>query len=320
MPDRSITSQYAGPVFDDEAGDQRAWGAAGYLLDDVGVLRSYRCDLTKSPGPAGEYTLQIHLIDVATGALRFQEEHTAGPPAALAGADRRFGRFARLDEDPDGLRLQVRADSFAIDLRLGHGKNGVCRFDDGALRMSPPGAGQTALWYSQTNLPTTGRLTVDGRDCVVSGKSWLDEQRGSSGLGDLNKFELRFFDDEEMVLFTSAQTRAQDGMYVPRAGQAQTLTRYSLVTVGETPIGDEVYPQGWRLHVPWIKAERYAIRPLGEGRVRAGRLELLAAIHDPTQRTVGYCSAELLPGVRNELPSNPFPVGGPGYGRSVTAP
>ncbi len=66
------------------------------------------------------------------------------------------------------------------------------------------------------------------------------------------------------------------------------------------PDGKTKYSCGWKITVPSLKAERYAVKPLMEGQMNLGYYELLAGIWDETEKQVGLCFVELLLGVYNE--------------------
>ncbi|HVZ42908.1 MAG TPA: carotenoid 1,2-hydratase [Ramlibacter sp.] len=70
---------------------------------------------------------------------------------------------------------RVAADDFAFDLTfsptqsvLPQGRNGISR--------KGPDPRQASYYYSEPQLRTTGRLTVQGRSAAVQGKAWLDHE------------------------------------------------------------------------------------------------------------------------------------------------
>lgn len=166
-------------------------------------------------------------------------------------------------------------------------------------------ADQTTLYYSCTNMPTTGAITADGRRRKVTGKSWFDKQGGTFAFNDpathWEWFSLRFDDDEEAMLFSFPQSDYQDGTFIPRDGRSRRLNEYTLTTTAHTTAGGMTFSAGWQLDVPGIKDEHYVLTPLVDGQLNFAYFEELAAIRRRSDgEQVGVCFVELLPGVLNK--------------------
>jgi hypothetical protein len=105
--------------------------------------------------------------------------------------------------------------------------------DNGVLRMGVDAPEETTVYYSYTNMPTTGTMILNGEKKTVTGKSWFDKQGGTYHL--LNRkthwewFSVRFFDYEEMMLFTFPQSNYQDGTYIAKDGTASRLIDYKVI-------------------------------------------------------------------------------------------
>lgn len=301
--------------FDEEWGCHRRvsewWYATGYFRitggADDGALYSYQFTLVR-PYLFGlrPNVLMLALTDFATG------RHTYSQQTALKArgitVDRqmvRRGDTAQLVKSPQGLHFSGRHRDFALDLALDYGKGAVWHCDDGVLRMGLDAPNETTLYFSFTNMPTAGTLTLGGQTWPVRGKSWFDKQGGPYSI--MNRlthwewFSLRFFDDEEMMLFTFPQSGYQDGTYIPRAGGARRLTAYTVQPLDFVTVNGARFSTGWTLDAPGLKAEHYTIRPLMAGQLNLAYFEQLAGIYDPANQQVGLCFVELLPGVYNRV-------------------
>jgi predicted secreted hydrolase len=254
--------------------------------------------------------LQLAVTDVGAGRHTFVQRLALLPGRlTVDGASVSFGTEARLEKRNGELRLEGRGQGFAFDLRMQDVKAPVWHGDNGVLVMGLPGSRrERTVYYSRTNLRTSGTLETPGPDGAretieVTGQSWFDRQWGPYSLLDPRTgwewFSLRFFDDEEAMLFAFPQDGYYDGTFVDRTGGSRRLRDYSYEPLGYVTADGFRFSRGWDLVLPGIKAERYRILPLVDGQVNLSYFELLAEIVDPSGRRVGMCIAELLPGARN---------------------
>lgn len=298
--------------FDEEWGCHKYtsewWYVTGYFRDDSGKMYSYQFTLVRTPllGIFTPHVLMLALTDFSTG------KHTYTQKTALLGGDVtidnrsvQYGDTAMLAKNATGMHYIARHKDFALDLLLDYGKGPVWHGDNGVLRMGVDDPRETTLYYSYTNMPTVGTLTLHGKAYAVKGKSWFDRQGGPYSI--MNRkthwewFSLRFFDDEEMMLFSFPQCGYQDGTYISKEGQASRLTNYTIKAMDFVTVREMKYSAGWKLDVPGLKEQHYTIRPLLEGQVNLAYCEQLAGIYNLQDEQVGLCFVELLPGVYNAI-------------------
>ena len=109
----------------------------------------------------------------------------------------------------------------------------------------------TTLYYSYTNMPTEGTLTLDGKQIHLTGKTWFDKQGGTFSVLDTRThwewFSLRFFDREEMMLFTFPQDPYYDGTYIKADGTSQRLTDYKILSEKTVEAMGMTWSAGWTL-------------------------------------------------------------------------
>lgn len=282
------------------------WYATGYVTDEVGRMYSFQFTLLRLRiSVLRPYVVMLALTDFQDGKHYYFQRMTLSPGGVRIESDAvGFGGIASVEKSPEGLLFKTRSADFALDLLLRYGKGAVWHCDNGFLRMGIDHPKQSTIYYSYTNMPTTGTLTVHGQKKTVSGKSWFDKQGGPYAIRNRwcmwEWFSLRFFDDEEMMLFSFPQDGYRDGTYVRRDGTASRLNEYSITPVDFVyPDGRTKYSSGWKVSVPGLKDESYTITPLLKGQMNMGYYELLAGINAPDGARVGLCFVELLPGVYN---------------------
>lgn len=181
-----------------------------------------------------------------------------------------------------------------------HGENGI-------LIMGYPDRPQErTVYWSYTNLTTTGEISYKHSSNIlvtmpVKGKSWFDRQWGPFKNKNWDWFSLRFFDDEEMMLFSFPKQGYKDATYVDKHGNVRNFKDFSYTVdrwlkvegLDTTPMGI-----GWEVTVP-VKEKHYKIVPLADNQIRihpAGcYYEGLAKIFNDSGKLVGYCVTEILP-------------------------
>ncbi|ASJ09381.1 hypothetical protein A3L11_09130 [Thermococcus siculi] len=288
------------------------WYITGYLNDKNNPERLYSYQYTLLRARLYGITLtvlQLAFTDFQTGRHYFKQKFTLREKKVFENLPNlQFPPLAYLHKGKDGVGLRTNADEFALDLSLDYGKGAVWHGDNGVLVMGiPEDPKQRTVYYSYTNMPTGGKVTLreDGeeRTLEVTGKSWLDRQWGPYSLTGPRThwewFSLRFFDDEEVMLFAFPQDSYYDGTYVDRDGNAHRLKDYSYTPRGVVEVNGFKFSMGWDVYLPGVKEERYHIRALMDGQMNLAYFELLAEILNPKGERVGYCFVELLPGVRN---------------------
>jgi hypothetical protein len=220
-----------------------------------------------------------------------------------------FQSLAHLKREADRMLLTVKTDAVDLDLILDKGKGAFWHADDGVLVMGgAEDPRRRTVYYSYTNMPTTGEVIIRDQNggssrLKVTGKSWFDRQWGPYALTKVETqwewFSLRFFDDEEVMLFTFPQCPCYDGTYIGKGGQRRLVRDYTCAPKGFIDVDGLTFSRGWDLTMPGIKEEKYEIRPLTDGQMNLFYFELLAGIYNNAGEQVGLCMVELLPGARN---------------------
>jgi len=289
------------------------WYITGYFSDpaEPAHLYSYQFTLAR-PRIAGIYPwlLQLALTDVQSGKHYFKQTLTFAHPDVYVTKDTvHFKSLAHLKREAGRMLLTINTDTFDLELTLDKGKGAFWHADDGVLMMggaNPPS--RRTVYYSYTNMPTTGKVSLhnpqgDPKNMQVTGKSWFDRQWGPYALIKVDThwewFSLRFFDDEEVMLFYFPQCPYADGTYITRDRKKVLERDYTCTPKRFVEVNGVKFSMGWDLVMPGVKEEKYEIRPLTDGQLNLFYFELLAGIYNPAGKQVGLCMVELLPGARN---------------------
>ena len=289
------------------------WYITGYLADQENPknLYSYQYTLLRARIFGITVTvLQLAFTDFQTGQHFFKQRFSfLGKKYFTDENTIQFPPLANLQRTTENIDLAVKTDEFSLNLNLDYGKGATWHGDNGVLVMGlPHDPAQRTVYYSYTNMPTVGDVILPDaegktRKLKVTGKSWFDRQWGPYNLTEpathWEWFSLRFFDDEEVMLFAFPQDPYYDGTYIDKAGNSQQIHEYEYTHKELVEIDEFVFTKGWDLFMPGIKEERYQIRPIMDGQMNLAYFELLAEIINPDNECVGYCFVELLPGVRN---------------------
>ena len=289
------------------------WYITGYLSDPEHPERLYSYQYTLLRARIYGVTaivLQLAFTDFTTGQHFFKQRFNLRERKFFKDENNiEFPPLAHLQKGADDISLTVQTDEFSLNLNLGYGKGAFWHGDDGVLVMGlPDDPVQRTVYYSYPNMPTTGEIVLHdsaGKKMTLNviGKSWFDRQWGPYQLANPDThwewFSLRFFDDEEVMLFAFPQDSYYDGTYIDKAGNRQLVRDYTYTHKEQVEVEGFSFTKGWDLTIPGVKEEQYEIRPIMDGQMNLAYFELLAEIINPSGECVGYCFVELLPGVRN---------------------
>ena len=282
------------------------WYVTGYFEDESKNMYSYQYTLIR-PYLFGlsPYILQLALTDFNNNRHRYtQRVKLFNRDVTISGEIIRFGELSTLRNNAGDMGLAVRTRDFELDLRLDKNKGAFWHCDNGVLVMGlPENRNQRTVYYSYPNMPTGGRLRVAGEERTVSGKSWFDRQYGPFDVKNQRThwewFSLRFFDDEEIMLFSFPQNNYGDGTYITSDRKTHRLRDYVIHPREFIEVIGSKFSHGWKVVIPGVKDGEYEIRPLSRGQMNLGYFELLAEIINTKAKRVGYCFVELLAGARN---------------------
>lgn len=287
------------------------WYATGTLKDEKENAYSFQFTLIRARVfGICPYILMLALTDFQTKKHHyFQDFDLIGTKVSIDKNAVCYGDKASAVKNESGIQIHVDGGDFGFKLQLDYGKGAFWHCEDGYLRMGIDKPKQSTFYYSYTNMPAVGEIRLDGEVRKAEGKGWFDKQGGPYDIVKAQThwewFSLRFFDDEEMMLFSFPQDSYADGTFISRDRKSSRLNRYTLEAMSFTsPDGKLKYACEWRLTVPGYKDENYTIVPKMDGQMNIGYYELLADVINPDGEIKGFCFVELLPGARNKKFSN----------------
>lgn len=217
-----------------------------------------------------------------------------------------FKNVCECKKDNDGIIINLKHKDFKLDVKASYDKGAFWHCDNGKLKMGIDGKKETTLYYSYTNMPTIATLLLDGKEIKLKGKTWFDKQGGTYSIENTKThwewFSLRFFDDEEMMLFTFPQDNYLDGTYIRKDGTSKRFNNYKMNAYNVIEFDGLNWSSGWDLNIydnSINKDNHYKIEPIQEGHINFAYFEELCYIKNDKDEIVGYAFAELLPGIRN---------------------
>jgi len=280
------------------------WYSTGYMHDEDGKLFSYQFTLAKIRVYGIKFNILITgLTDFETGnhyysqeSIFFGKDIVIKPE--LVGVDEK----AQMTFGSKRLGINMTGKDYSLNIELNVIKPRVWHCDEGTLKMGIDN--NWTYYWSYTNLALSGSLLLNGREHHISGKGWFDKQGGPYNLADRRTqwewFSLRFFDNEEIMLFSFPHVPYKDGTYIEKSGNYRRLKDYQIEPLGWTETKGLKFSSGWKVIISGVKDEEYTLVPIIDGQFNFFFFELLTEIRDQAGKVVGYSFVELLPGVHNE--------------------
>mgnify|MGYP000862247975 CR=1 FL=1 len=282
------------------------WYCTGYLTDENNDLYSYQFTLVKPHIAVFKpFVLMLALTNFKTKKHYYVQKIFLSKSKIIIN-EKQVGvkDIVLFEKSKNGFKLKVNCDSFSCDLDLTAVKSPVWHCDNGILKMGSNKTEEETYYYSYTNLKTSGTITENNKSTVVKGKTWFDKQGGSfrllKGRTHWEWFSLRFFDNEEIMLFAFPQNNYKDGTVIYKDGKYKRLTNYQITPTKFTTANDMKFSCEWIISIPDIKEKEYRIVPIMDGQLNIGYFELLAEVINKDNEKVGMCFVELLPGVYNK--------------------
>jgi len=289
------------------------WYITGYFSDPAEPERLYSYQFTVIKARIygiSPYILQLAMTDIQTQKHYFRQRVSFWNRDVYVNENTvNYMSLACLERRPAEMVLKANTDLFEFTLNLNKGKGAFWHGDGGVLIMgAPQKPKERTVYYSYTNMPTTGEVVLhipggENKRMQVTGKSWFDRQWGPYHLIDpythWEWFSIRFFDDEEVMLFAFPQCPYYDGTHIAKDGKKTLVRNYTYTPKRFVEVNGISFSHGWDLVMPGVKEEHYELRPVIEGQLNLAYFELLAEVINPQGEKVGLCVVELLPGARN---------------------
>lgn len=250
------------------------------------------------------YILMSAVTDFQTKNHYYAQKFTLSKKNITIDIDKVTGADSSILKNKNGMIIESVGDKFSYKLNLEYGKGAYWHCNNGKLYMGIEDEKQTTLYYSYTNMPTTGIINLNGKEIEVHGSTWFDKQGGNFNFMNTHThwewFSMRFYDNEEIMLFNFPQQNYCDGTYIKNNLTSSRLNNYTMKPIKFTEKNGYKFSCGWELKMPKIKDENYKIIPIIDGQMNIAYFEQLCYIYDKDNKEVGMCFVELLPGVYNK--------------------
>jgi len=276
------------------------WYCTGYLEDQEGKKYSYQFTILQIPYGIVTPIMAMVAVTDFDSEIHYYRQRVNLSKKELTVTDNlvQHGDTAWCKKEKDGFHIKTQHTKFNLDVFCDYGKGAFWHCDNGRLQMGADGDKETTYYYSWTNMQTKGTLTLNGKTVAVTGKSWFDKQGGSYTLCKQSSWEwfsLRFYDDEEMMLFKFPTTGDHDGTYITKDSKRMRLNNYTITTSDFIECEGSKWSAGWELKLPGLKEEHYYIKPYMQGAINLAYFEELCGIYNDKGEEVGMCFTELLP-------------------------
>lgn len=292
--------------FDEEWGihpkSSEWWSVTGILRDREDNLYSYRYTLLRGRLGVLHPTFALISLTDYRNQLHYALQLPVGSLRGVRITDREVsvGSHASAVKGKNAMRISLRHREFSLDVLADYGRGAVWQ-GSGGLVQAGVSDGDKAHCYSYPNMPSGAMLRLQGRTLQLHGSSWFDRQWGSFSPLDpsrhWDRFTLRFFDGEEMMLLTFPQSSTFDGTYIRSDGSYERMHLYSCRAVKTVHTGRKTWSALWEISVPH-KEGAYTLEPVQKGHMSFGCFETLCSIRNASGTAVGWCLTEQLPGVR----------------------
>ncbi|MEJ7688159.1 MAG: carotenoid 1,2-hydratase, partial [Variovorax sp.] len=175
-----------------------------------------------------------------------------------------------LKREGGAYRARIPAAGFALDLRFTPTQPVLLQGDSGLSRKGPQ-AQQASYYYSEPQLATEGRLTLQGRGFDVTGRAWLDHEWSEALLHPeavgWDWIGMNLFDGSALTAF---RLRRRDGSALWFGGSLRSADgtlrvfapddlRFTSERQWTSPRSRATYPVQWRIGTP---AGEFTVRAL----------------------------------------------------------
>jgi len=286
------------------------WYATGILHDDQNNMYSFqftflRMRISQLVQP---FILMLAITDFQTGKHYYNQKTAIFNCGIEINKDKVAWKKNGVIKDSTGMAITGFGSNFSFNLKTEYGKGAFWHCENGKLQMAIPKDRETTYYYSYVNMPTSGKIELDGKVIEVSGKTWFDKQGGTFNFLDIKThwewFSMRFNDNEEIMLFSFPQSNYGDGTYIKEDGKVQRVNNYQTKPLNFVDTNGYKFSSGWEITIPGIKEENYTVLPVMEGQLNLAYYEQLCKVLNKEKEQVGFCFVELLPGVYNKKIDN----------------
>lgn len=281
------------------------WYLTGYMTDDKNKLYFYQFTIFhgyKYPFQIAEgYALHLSFTDCKSKEHLFYEDINKTSGAVYGNSQCIVFKDSSICLAPDRMTIYANSDKLRFILNCDFTKGPVWHGRNGIIIMGHPQLPkERSYYYSYTNMKTSGSIAYQNREnkwTVVTGagKSWFDKQWGLFDELGWEWFSFRFFDNEEVMLFSFPKTGYREGTYVNEAGRSITFDDYDYSVLKWVDFNEKTIGLGWDVTLP-CKDRKYHVVPIVEDQFNPSEInnywEGICKVYDREDHLVGYCVVE----------------------------
>ncbi|MEW6571310.1 MAG: lipocalin-like domain-containing protein [Nitrospirota bacterium] len=265
------------------------WYFTGHLFDQAGrafgyeltffVVNVQQRDYKSEFGVNSIFISHFAISDVIGNKFYFSDKADAGVYDFAGAADDKLRVWISeniLEGDMKEMHIRASDEEKAIDLRLMPTKPIVLNGDSGYSRKSEQSPFVASIYFSYTNVKTTGNLKIGNKTFKVTGKSWFDREISSRELAENQAgwdwFAIQLDDEKEMMLYLlrnkdGSTDRYSSGTFIYADGSYRHLSLndfdIKVLSFYKSRKTYARYPSKWEIRVP-SENIRLIITPLIE--------------------------------------------------------
>jgi predicted secreted hydrolase len=212
------------------------------------------------------YMAHFAISDIHSDEFYSQERFSRGA-VGLAGASGEpfqvwLENWSATEIRPGQVRLEAKADDFAIELTLVETMQPILHGDEG-LSQKGPEPGNASYYYSIVQQEAAGEIVIGNDSFDVAGLVWMDHEFGTSALSSdavgWDWYSLQLSDGSSLTFFEIRQNNGElspysSGTYIDSNGLATPLEmsdwQVEVTKQWTSPYSGAGYPAEWRITVP----------------------------------------------------------------------
>jgi predicted secreted hydrolase len=281
------------------------WYLTGYMTGENDELYFYQFTLFHGYGGPFQilegYALHLSFTDCQSGEHLFFEDINKVSNSIYGDSQCTTFEDNSICVDQDNIVIQANSDKLRFLMKCDLTKNPAWHGTNGVIIMGHPQIPEERSYYfSYTNMKTKGTIEYinkENKRSVITGKgkSWFDKQWGVFNELGWEWLSFRFFDNEEVMLFSFPKTGHKEGTYVNAAGESVVFSDYDYTVDKWVDFNDKKIGLGWEVQIPY-KEKKYHVIPVVEDQFNPSVInnywEGICKIFNGENQLVGYCVIE----------------------------
>lgn len=257
---RNFNPDTHGSAFDEWSGHFETsewWYVTGIVEDAESNVFFYQFTIFHGYIKTGQEAFSVHLALSDLAGQKHYFYNSAGMPGSNVYADEAGTMYrdswiniGKKDGQISGMEIRGKARKFSFEFTVVPEKPVVWHGEDGIVVMGhEEDDNERSYYYSFTSMDTKGKITLDGREFSVKGKSWFDRQWGRFSEYYWDWFSFRLDDGREIMVFGFPFTGYTAGTIIYPDGTYRPLesAEYKVIDLSIRKDGIHTFYLGWSL-------------------------------------------------------------------------